>query len=61
MRLNQTLYAQHIGFMFKKHWIVQGKRVLRETGAKQVLAAKGIPVVDALEFVKKKQLTAFEP
>lgn len=52
MRLSQVLNRQHIGFMFKKHWVVQGKRVPIDTGVEDVLKAKGIPVEDALEFIK---------
>ncbi|XP_003736663.2 39S ribosomal protein L37, mitochondrial [Drosophila pseudoobscura] len=33
MRLTNQLCAQHIGWHFKKHWLIQGKRVPRETGA----------------------------
>ncbi|XP_044729164.1 39S ribosomal protein L37, mitochondrial [Chrysoperla carnea] len=31
MRLNVVLYRQHIGRMFKKHWIIQGKRTPIDT------------------------------
>lgn len=54
MRLSPVLNRQHIGFMFKKHWIVQGKRVPIDTGVEEQLKAKGIQVEDALEFVKEK-------
>lgn len=54
MKLSQVLHRQHIGFMFKKHWIVQGKRVPIDSGVEEHLKQKGIPVVDALEFVKEK-------
>lgn len=54
MKLSQVLNRQHIGFMFKKHWIIQGKRVPIDTGVEDYLKAKGIPVEDALEFVKEK-------
>lgn len=54
MRLSQVLNRQHIDFMFKKHWRVQGKRVPIDTGLEEQLRAKGIPVEDALEFVKEK-------
>ncbi|XP_013184709.2 large ribosomal subunit protein mL37 [Amyelois transitella] len=54
MKLSQILYRQHIGFMFKKHWIIQGKRVPFDTGVENALKARGIPVEDALEFVKEK-------
>lgn len=52
MRVTQVLRAQHLGFMFKKHWIVQGKRVPRDSGAQNQLQAQGIEVLDAMEFVK---------
>lgn len=54
MRLTQILNRQHIGFMFKKHWVVQGKRVPLDTGIEAELREKGIPIEDALEFVKEK-------
>lgn len=54
MRLSQVLHRQHIGFMFKKHWLVQGKRVPIDTGVEQLLKTKGIKVEDALDFVKEK-------
>lgn len=54
MRLSQVLNRQHIGFAFKKHWIVQGKRVPIDTGVEEKLKAQGIAIEDALEFVKEK-------
>jgi large subunit ribosomal protein L37 len=57
MRLTPTLCRQHIGFMFKKHWLVQGKRVPTETGAQQILQAKGINVVDVQEYLHPKRTT----
>ncbi|CAH0690182.1 unnamed protein product [Spodoptera exigua] len=54
MRLSQVLSRQHIDFMFKKHWRVQGKRVPIDTGLEEQLKAKGIQFEDALEFVKGK-------
>ncbi|XP_041969167.1 39S ribosomal protein L37, mitochondrial [Aricia agestis] len=54
MKLTQVLKRQHIDFMFKRHWLAQGKRVPMETGVEKVLTEKGIPVIDALEFVKEK-------
>lgn len=54
MKFTAALKRQHIDFMFKKHWKVQGKRVPLNTGVEDHLKAKGIPVVDAIEFVKEK-------
>lgn len=54
MKLTRVLNRQHIDFMFKKHWLVQGKRVPIDTGVEDVLRKKGIPVEDALEFIKEK-------
>lgn len=53
MKLTQVLNRQHIGFMFKKHWLIQGKRVPIDTKVEEYLKSKGIPVEDALEFVKE--------
>lgn len=57
MRLTSTLLRQHIDFHFKKHWIVQGKRVPVETKAQAELAAHGIPVVDANELIREPRET----
>lgn len=52
MRPTQVLRAQHLGFMFKKHWLIQGRRTPKDTGAKALLEAQNIQVVEANEFVK---------
>jgi len=44
MRLTKTLCAQHLGWHFKKHWLVQGKRVPKETGAAAELLKRGVQV-----------------
>lgn len=54
MKLTKVLNRQHIGFMFKKHWLIQGKRVPIDTGVEEKLKEKGINVEDALEFIKEK-------
>ncbi|XP_019541947.3 large ribosomal subunit protein mL37 [Aedes albopictus] len=56
MRFSAVLLRQHIGFHFKKHWIVQGKRVPAETGAQAELAARGIPVVDPNELISERRV-----
>lgn len=52
MRVTQVLRAQHLGFMFKKHWLVQGNRIPRDSGAKAALESRGIEVLDATEYVR---------
>lgn len=54
MRLSPVLNRQHIGFMFKNHWLVQGKRVPIDFHIEDYLKSKGIKVEDAVEFVNKK-------
>lgn len=54
MRLTQKLCAQNLGFMFKKHWLQQGKRIPIETGAHQELESQGKQIVDATDLVKLK-------
>lgn len=54
MRLTNKLNAQHLGWMFKKHWKVQGNRVPRDTGAKNVLASMGFEVKEVDEVLKEK-------
>ena len=53
MRITTVLKRQHIGFMFKKHWRVQGSRTPNETGAEQILLSKGFAPVDANDWVYK--------
>lgn len=56
MRFTQILYRQHIGFMFKKHWLVQGKRVPRDSGTEAMLKAQGIQVSQAVDVLKQPHL-----
>lgn len=51
MRFTNKLCAQHLGWMFKKHWQVQGKRVARDTGAASELAKLGIVVKNPEEVL----------
>lgn len=53
MRFTNKLCAQHLGWMFKKHWQVQGKRVARDTGAAAELAKFGIEVQDPKQVLFK--------
>ncbi|XP_034663043.1 39S ribosomal protein L37, mitochondrial [Drosophila subobscura] len=54
MRLTNRLCAQHIGWHFKKHWLVQGKRVPRETGAAAELLRLAVPVRTPDDLLKPK-------
>ncbi|XP_030382460.1 39S ribosomal protein L37, mitochondrial isoform X2 [Scaptodrosophila lebanonensis] len=51
MRPTNILYAQHIGWHFKKHWQVQGKRVHRETGAIAELLRYNLDIKSAKKVV----------
>lgn len=55
MRLTQICLRQHIGRMFKRHWVIQGKRVPIEMPID--VTKFGIVPQDALEYVSgKKQI-----
>ncbi|KPU79639.1 uncharacterized protein Dana_GF27392 [Drosophila ananassae] len=54
MRLTNTLCAQHIGWHFKKHWLVQGKRVPKETGAAAELLKLGITIKTPEDILNPK-------
>ncbi|XP_034475449.1 39S ribosomal protein L37, mitochondrial [Drosophila innubila] len=54
MRLTNKLYAQHIGWHFKKHWQVQGRRVPKETGAAAELLKMGLQVKSTDEVLNPK-------
>uniref|UniRef100_A0A1A9ZK52 Large ribosomal subunit protein mL37 n=1 Tax=Glossina pallidipes TaxID=7398 RepID=A0A1A9ZK52_GLOPL len=55
MRFTNKLYAQHLGWMFKKMWQVQGKRVPTDTGAESELSNHGIKVKDIMEVATPKR------
>lgn len=55
MRLSLALLQQHAGEMFVKHWHVQGKRILNDTGALRELKKRGIPVVDAAKYIFREE------
>lgn len=55
MRLSQVLCRQHLDFMFKKHWRIQGKRNPRDTGAEAILKSRGIQITDATNLLKPQR------
>lgn len=54
MRLTNKLCAQHIGWTFKKHWLVQRKRIPRDTGAVTELIKNGISVLNGKDVSKSE-------
>lgn len=54
MRFTPRLHAQHLGWMFKKHWQIQGKRIPTDTGAASELEKLGIQVKGAEDVIKPK-------
>ncbi|KAF5308151.1 hypothetical protein FQR65_LT06331 [Abscondita terminalis] len=60
MKLNTILFKQHIGWHFKNYWRIQGKRIPRDTGALQALAAKGIPVYKPEDIFAKEEIPQLE-
>jgi hypothetical protein len=55
MRLSAVVCSQHIGNGFRQIWKVQSKRKVLEFGVKEKLEVKGLPVVDAIEFLNLKR------
>jgi len=51
MRLTAVVCSTHIGNAFRQIWKVQQKRKILEYGMKEKLEAKGLQVVDAVEFL----------
>lgn len=51
MRITNVLFRQHLGFMMKRHWRIQGKRTPTETGAQMALEARGMKVLDPKEYL----------
>ncbi|KAJ6645811.1 39S ribosomal protein L37, mitochondrial [Pseudolycoriella hygida] len=54
MRRSAALFAQHGDFMFKRHWLIKGRRVPQDDGSEAYLKSLGIEVEDALEYVNRK-------
>ncbi|KAM7364116.1 mitochondrial ribosomal protein L37 [Cochliomyia hominivorax] len=54
MRFSPRLYAQHLGWTFKKHWQIQGKRIPNDTGAAAELQKLGIQVKDVEDIINPK-------
>lgn len=54
MRTTQVLLQQHAGWMFVRHWKIQGKRNLLADNCLKVLKQQNIPVVNALDVVNEK-------
>lgn len=53
MRITSALRRQHIDFMFKNHWRVQGQRKVLETNASASLLARQIDVSDPKDYFDK--------
>lgn len=51
MRFTAPLNRQHIGFMFKKHWLVQGKRQVINTEAAETLKARKVPITNPFTYL----------
>lgn len=61
MRITTCLLRQHIGFMFKRHWQIQGKQRIYPTPAEAVLTARGIKVTDVKEYLENWRTKDFVP
>lgn len=53
MRITQALRKHNIGRLIKWQWRAQRRKTVADTNAAKVLAARGVPVVDANEFVRE--------
>ncbi|XP_018335000.1 uncharacterized protein LOC108743894 [Agrilus planipennis] len=60
MRTTQTLLKQHIGWYFKKHWKIQGKRTPVITSAEKILKNAGFPVYKAEDIASDKKIEQIE-
>ncbi|XP_063855236.1 large ribosomal subunit protein mL37-like [Scylla paramamosain] len=46
MRVTAVLRRQHLGNQFIYHWMIQGRKKIRDDGVKAALSSKGINIVD---------------
>ena len=53
MRITSVLQRQHIGFLLKKHWRLQGQRKVQETNAAASLLAHGLNISDPNEYLEQ--------
>lgn len=61
MRITTVLQRQHIGYFFKRHWDVQGKRTIRDTKAIKMLESRGTSVSDPQEYLKRNTFLTKKP
>ncbi|XP_018797863.1 PREDICTED: 39S ribosomal protein L37, mitochondrial [Bactrocera latifrons] len=54
MRLTTKLCAQHLGWTFKKHWLVQRKRIPGDTGAVEEVMKNGITLQSVTDLTKSE-------
>ncbi|XP_061397031.1 large ribosomal subunit protein mL37 [Musca vetustissima] len=55
MRFTNRLFAQHLGWTFKKHWQTQGKRIPNDTGAVSDLEKVGILVKSPSDVITVRE------
>lgn len=55
MKLTNVLCKQHIGKHFIKHWQIQGKKKVFDTGVEDILTKKGITVERAESYLKERK------
>lgn len=54
MRLTITLLKQHNQRMFRRHWLVQGKKTPIDMKSEEVLVKKGVQIVEATSFLDSR-------
>lgn len=53
MKITQALCKHNIGRLIKWQWRAQRRKTVADTGAEKLLAARGVPVVDAGRLVRE--------
>lgn len=54
MRITLSLLKQHNQRMFRRHWLVQGKKIPKDMKSEEALVKKGVQIIEASSFLESR-------